>query len=409
MPFSLFDVIKYEGPGTGDLFAWRHPNHELKPGARLIVQESQVAVFLKQGQVVGSYGPGSHKIDGNNPVFLTGLTKLVTGGVSPNSAQIWFINLVDFPTVRWGTPSPIPIPVPGNVTSRSSALTLSVRARGTFGVRFDINRIGAFISRLAGTRDVISLSDIQGWFRDLTVDIIKSTLAQVIVMNHVDMGHITAYLQILSEDLNKKVSESLSEYGILVDKFKVSDVDVDKNTDDYKIYARRVQQVEDVDAGAESTRIAADAQRYASVADSQAKQIDQKLREYSYQQERAFDALNNAAANTGSGSDVMNTAMGMGMGMNMGGSIGGMMANAMGDMATFGIMTPKTDADAAIAAASGANGDAAKPSPAEDQSQQQQSAVDPVETLKQLKRMLDADLITQDIYNAKRDEILSRM
>ena len=37
------------------------------------------------------------------------------------------------------------------------------------------------------------------------------------------------------------------------------------------------------------------------------------------------------------------------------------------------------------------------------------SAEDPVEALKKLKAMLDAGLIPQDVYNAKMNEILSRM
>ncbi|MBQ2875368.1 MAG: hypothetical protein IJE85_08735, partial [Bacteroidales bacterium] len=40
---------------------------------------------------------------------------------------------------------------------------------------------------------------------------------------------------------------------------------------------------------------------------------------------------------------------------------------------------------------------------------QQSSQPDPMETLMKMKQMLDAGLITQDIYNAKVSEIMSRM
>lgn len=454
MAFRLFDVIEYNGPATDDVFAWKHPNKELRPGSHLNVQQSQVAVFLKQGQVVSVFPAGAHKVDGNNPVFLTGLTKMVTGGASPWSSQIWFINLTDRMSIKWGTPSPIPIPLPGVQLATLGARTLPVRARGNFTVEFDPSRIGPFIERLAGTKDEIRYEDIQMWFRDQTVAIIKSTLASVLVSNNVDLGHIAMYLDVLSQSLLPKVSGALAEYGIIVKNFVLSDVEADENSqawNDYKAWSDNVSQaVYDADAtrarafgDADAQRTLADSQRYEDITRSQAKQLDQQLRGYTYQQQRAFNVMDSAASNTGSGSDFMNQAMGMGVGMTMGNQIGGMMADAMGNATAFSMGVPGAAADAAgtgtaqggAPAASGATGAAqgvppvpAPPMPAQ-QGQAAQSAPeaakpeqptrpaqsahpqssDPVAALTQLKQMLDAGLITQDIYDAKRDEILSRM
>ncbi|PLS26185.1 SPFH domain-containing protein [Bifidobacterium parmae] len=451
----LFDVIEYNGPETDGVFAWKHPNKELRPGSHINVQQSQVAVFLKQGQVVSVFPAGGHKVDGNNPVFLTGLTKMVTGGASPWSSQIWFINLTDRMSVKWGTPSPIPIPLPGVGSKMAGALTLPVRARGNFTVTFDTEKIGPFIERLAGTKDVIAYEDIQSWFRDQTVAIIKSTLATVMVANNVDLGHIAMYLDGLSQGLLPKVSGTLAEYGIIVKNFVIEDISPDENSIAFKEYKSLASRVANAESRAEAQRAEAqgdadalrtrtDARQYAAIASSQAKALDQQLRGYAYQQQRMFDVMDTAAANTGSGADLMNQTMGMGVGMAMGNQIGGMMADAMGNATAFNVMTPQVPGMAGPAAVPGtpvAPGgtpaspggtpssrpavpqpplpdrpgaqatpqSAPQPTPQSPDTEQPAAQFDPVAAMTQLKRMLDAGLIPQDVYDAKRDEILKRM
>ena len=86
-----------------------------------------------------------------------------------------------------------------------------------------------------------------------------------------------------------------------------------------------------------------------------------------------LEAMREAARNEGGGAGV-----GMGIGAGMG--FGQMMANEMGDS-----LVPKQHG-AEVAS----------------------SAEDPVAKLAQLKQMLDADLITQDDYDQKKNEIMSR-
>jgi membrane protease subunit (stomatin/prohibitin family) len=87
-----------------------------------------------------------------------------------------------------------------------------------------------------------------------------------------------------------------------------------------------------------------------------------------YAQMQQLDAMKAAASNEGGGA-------GMGMGMGAGMAFGNMMAGGMGQ-----------------------------------QPQQQAApAEDPVEKLAKLKKMLDADLITQEEYDAKKQDILAQM
>jgi membrane protease subunit (stomatin/prohibitin family) len=102
-----------------------------------------------------------------------------------------------------------------------------------------------------------------------------------------------------------------------------------------------------------------------------------------YQAAQALGGIGQGAAagGDGGGSDVAGAAgagLGLGAGMGMGAGMAQIISQSMAG--------------------------------AQQQGQAQQApALTPVEKLQQLKQMLDAGLITEDIYNAKRDEILAQM
>ncbi|MFM2069088.1 MAG: hypothetical protein RLZZ584_3997, partial [Pseudomonadota bacterium] len=60
---QFIDIIEWVEPGDGVL-AWRYPatDREIQYGAALVVRESQVAVFVNEGQVADVFGPGTHKL-----------------------------------------------------------------------------------------------------------------------------------------------------------------------------------------------------------------------------------------------------------------------------------------------------------------------------------------------------------
>ena len=105
-----------------------------------------------------------------------------------------------------------------------------------------------------------------------------------------------------------------------------------------------------------------------------------------YQAAQALGGIGQGAAggNGGGGSGVADAAgagLGLGAGMGMGAGMAQIIAQSMSGAQQQGQTQP----------------------------QQQQAPLTPVEKLQQLKQMLDGGLITEEIYNAKRDEILGQM
>ena len=57
---AIVEVIQYNG--NPDVFAWKYPNNELGTWTQLIVNESQEAILMLNGQALDSFGPGTHSL-----------------------------------------------------------------------------------------------------------------------------------------------------------------------------------------------------------------------------------------------------------------------------------------------------------------------------------------------------------
>jgi membrane protease subunit (stomatin/prohibitin family) len=131
----IIDVISHPNVMEDEL-VWREPQQgdgDFRFGSRVIVQESQVAIFVRQGQVLDALGPGAHTLNtGNIPLLSSALNFLVSSGKNIFTADVYFVNLRDLPQVPWGTNPPIYMETPG----RGAGLML-LRNRGVIDIGID--------------------------------------------------------------------------------------------------------------------------------------------------------------------------------------------------------------------------------------------------------------------------------
>src|SRR5450631_4067956 len=80
---------------------------DFKLGAQVIVRESQVGVFFRDGKCYDAFGPGRHTLSTlNMPLLGERITDKVFGE-SPFKAEVYFVNQKVFMSVKWGTRDPI--------------------------------------------------------------------------------------------------------------------------------------------------------------------------------------------------------------------------------------------------------------------------------------------------------------
>jgi len=98
---GLFDKLKAE---FIDIVEWLDPtnnvmvhrfdrrNNELKNGAKLTVRETQVAVFINEGQLADVFKPGMYTLTTENLPILATLKGWKYGFNSPFKAEVYFLN-----------------------------------------------------------------------------------------------------------------------------------------------------------------------------------------------------------------------------------------------------------------------------------------------------------------------------
>ena len=95
---QLLKVIKWDDPSK-DTIVYRYPmedRDEIMNGCQLIVQESQVAMLVSNGQIADIYGPGEHRLTTNNMPILTKLASWKYDFDSPFKADVYYVNTKQF-------------------------------------------------------------------------------------------------------------------------------------------------------------------------------------------------------------------------------------------------------------------------------------------------------------------------
>src|SRR3990172_1556722 len=107
---QFIDVIEWVEPEDGVL-AFRYPmqDREIQNGGKLTVRESQLAVFVNEGQVADVFGPGLHTLTTQTLPILTNLKNWDKKFQSPFKSDVYFFATRLQTNQHWGTPNPIAI------------------------------------------------------------------------------------------------------------------------------------------------------------------------------------------------------------------------------------------------------------------------------------------------------------
>lgn len=210
----MIDVIKYNG--DANILAWKHPNEELSTYSELIVNESQEAILVKEGQICDIFGAGRYTLDTENIPILNKLIHLPYGGHSPFTVEVWYINKAYNLDVKWGTPTPIQIQDP------KYGIFIPVRSNGAFGVHIEDSAV--FLKKLVGTLNVFDITTLRKYFRSLQVTKVKDTLSAYFINRQISILEINAYIDELSEYMKERIASVMTAYGVALDSFYVNEI-----------------------------------------------------------------------------------------------------------------------------------------------------------------------------------------
>lgn len=216
---AIIDVIKYEG--GNNVLVWKHPKEDFNTSAQLIVHESQEAIILRDGQMMGPYSAGKHTIETENIPGVRRLVGLVTGGISPNHYEVYFVNKSFSMDIPWGTATPWTIQDP------SLQIPFEMQAHGQFAVRVVDSK--QLLLKLVGTTTSFTQRTLQDYFYGIMISRIKDCVSNLIISEGLSHTEISSHLIDISEKVAPKLSNSLIKYGLTLEEFAVENISILKD------------------------------------------------------------------------------------------------------------------------------------------------------------------------------------
>lgn len=198
---------------SNDTLAWRFPvrDQEIKNGAKLVVRESQEAIFVNEGQLADVFKPGTHTLTTQNLPILATLKGWKYGFESPFKAEVYFTSTRLFNDLKWGTSNPI-------MMRDADFGMLRIRAFGIYSIK--VADSGKFLKQLVGTNGVYTLDDITEQLRKS----IMSRFTDVLGEAKIPALDLAAHYDELSDLARTKLADEFATMGLELSKFFVENI-----------------------------------------------------------------------------------------------------------------------------------------------------------------------------------------
>lgn len=288
---KLLDVIQYDG--DNEVLVHRSEIENFNSMSQLVVNQTQEAIFFKDGRALDLFGPGRYSLKTDNFPIIRNVFGKIFGGKDVFTCTVYFVNKVSVPNIRWGTDGPISLKDP------EFGLLVRVRAYGQTGIRIKDTR--KFLERQAGNIPSLDYTknDMIALTRSVVGQFINEKIAQAVIQSKIEIFELASHLSEVSELVKKDISEQLDTYGLECEKFFISNLSPDE--EDFE--------------GLKQAKIAA---------------ASRAVQGEAYWKERQFDVMQDAAKNTGAG-NAMAPGLGLGMGLGLGRGVAQGMSNIAND------------------------------------------------------------------------------
>ncbi len=209
---QFIDILQWTEEGDGTL-AWRFPMEgmEIQTGATLVVRESQMALFVNEGQVADVFGPGTYKLSTQTLPVLTYLKNWDKLFQSPFKSDVYFFSTRQQIDQKWGTPQPI--------TIRDKDFgAVRLRAFGNYAYRVADPKL--LHTEISGTRASYTAADLDGQLRGLVLQNISNAIAS----SGVAFLDLAANQLMFADALRKELAPAFEKLGLKLEAMTVQNL-----------------------------------------------------------------------------------------------------------------------------------------------------------------------------------------
>lgn len=356
---AIIDVLKYDGPNNVLVWKWRDSDNprreeELRLGSQLVVNQSQEACFIKGGQILDVLGPGTHTLSSKNLPLLSSLIGLAFGGDSPFKAEVYYINKFVSMDAKFGL-------YPFNLIEPNFRVPIPVTSRGSYALSVIDSKL--FLNKVVGTLSDFETKTLTQYFRGVIVENVKNAITKISKEQKLSPLELESIVYEVSSAVRGLISNIFLEYGLELKLFNIEAIPVIDEDQRVKDIVAQFQKLMTEDTS-ERMRLK-----------RRAENLDV------YRIERSFDTSEKVAEN-------------------IGGGLGGDGGNLIGTMVSMGLVNPLSNTMA--------NMMNQNTSLAHDNSIAHNND-EIIELLKKLGELKSSGIITQDEFDSKKKELLSKI
>ena len=186
------------------VFKW--PDNSVRRFSRAIVDADEMALFLNQGQVVGTLEPGQHQIDADELPFLGAFIDRLSGG-NAYRAELFFVGTREYTGLRFGGRI-------DDVRDPQTGLVVTLRVFGDYSLK--VADAGRLVTTLTGTVDVTDNGAIATWISDQLLKTMRGQITTQIVRNGWPVLGLSAYTADVESAALQATAPVLDTYGITI-------------------------------------------------------------------------------------------------------------------------------------------------------------------------------------------------
>ena len=209
---EFVDVIEWTDSSVDTMvYRFQRYGNEIKFGAKLTVRESQVAVFVSEGEIADVLGPGLYELETKNLPILSTLQHWYHGFESPFKAEVYFFNTRQFVDLKWGTKNPI-------MMRDKEFSMVRLRTFGTYNIRIDDP--AKFIREIVGTDGHFTIDEISSQLRNLIV----TRYTDILGSSDIPVLDLAGNQGQLGELLTKRIAPEFKDYGLELTQILVENI-----------------------------------------------------------------------------------------------------------------------------------------------------------------------------------------
>ncbi len=318
---AIFEVIKKT---KDDKFVVsRYPRRNFNTGSKLIVDESQEALFYSMGKALDLFGPGKYTLETGNIPLLRSIINIPTGGRSAFTCDVYFIDK-SVQNFRWGTPSKLEFLEP--------IYNFPIKVGACGEVRFQVDDSRKIVTKLVGIKNHFDNESIDDFFTSQILVKVKSYLTNIIKEEKICIFEIDSRLDEISDTLKEMLQKDFDEFGIKLQKFFVTNIakpEEDKQYLQFKeLYFKQGVVLANAEIDKKIGTIEAEKEAIQTTIGSQAKAQARMQEGYTYQEEKQFDVSKTWAQNEAVG-QLNNIGVGLGVMSGVSSNIGEKVSNTV--------------------------------------------------------------------------------